>query len=80
MSIGTALKEFLRLGGARKSLVWGMQQIKITAEIIDAMELSPLSEEIRQVIRESGVPSLQPLLGPDWEEAMRDMQKEYWGV
>ncbi len=80
MSVGTTLREFLRIGGSRKSLTWGMKEIKITAEMIDAMELSPLSETVKQVIRESGVPSLQPLLGPDWEEAIRKLQKEYWGV
>lgn len=59
-------------------MAFGVKTIEITAEMIDSMELSPLSDELKEVIRESGVPSLQPLLGPDWEEYMRDLQREYW--
>ena len=78
MTVRDTLRSFLQLGGTRKTMAFGVKTIEITAEMIDSMELSPLSDELKEVIRESGVPSLQPLLGPDWEEYMRDLQREYW--
>ncbi len=57
---------------------WVVRTVEFTREMIDNAELSPPSETVKQIIRESGNVKLQPLLGPDWEECMRQLQREYW--
>ncbi len=44
------------------------------------IELPALSEEVRQIIRDAGLESLQGLLGPDWQRVIRQLAERYWGA
>lgn len=58
---------------------WGVKVMR-RPTIEDLKKLPPLnlSEELKQVIRDSKVPALQGLLGPDADAVMLKLAMEYW--
>jgi len=43
-------------------------------------KMPQLSDETKEVIRNSNIQSLKGLLGPDSEEVFRKLLKQYWGL
>jgi hypothetical protein len=55
---------------------------RITVNIgdLDAIEPPKLSEGARQAIAESGVEALQAFLRPNFQRALGDVIRAYWGI
>jgi hypothetical protein len=54
--------------------------ITFTGANLAKIEPPQLSEEIRQIIVESGVKSLQDLVGSDARTAVRNVMRNYWSL
>ena len=39
-----------------------------------------IADEVRKIILESNLPSLQGLLGPNSEKVLRKLAAQYWGI
>jgi hypothetical protein len=52
--------------------------VDFTREELEQVDIPPLSQESRAFIAQSGVESLQSLLGPDFQEVGRALVLKYW--
>ena len=46
--------------------------------IVGKIELPPISEEVKRVIRRSKIESIQGLIGPDSQSFRQKMVEDYW--
>ena len=60
--------------------MFGAKVVSFSSEELDRIKPSKLSDGILQIIRESGVASLEPLAGPNPEQHTRRILENYWAV
>jgi len=63
-----------------KKDVIGTRSINLTSADLAKFEPPKLNEDVRQIIVESGIQSLQAFVRVDSQPAMRDIIHTYWGI
>lgn len=57
------------------------QKVVTSASVrLERIELPALSEQVRQIIRDAKLESLQGLLGPDPQRVTRQLVEKYWST
>ena len=68
-------------GGDAMSSRYGVlcQKIVTASEVdLGKIKLPALTEELKQIIRDAKLKSLEGLLGPDSEKVLRKLVEQYW--
>ncbi len=63
---------------SKKHVVFGQKVVTSHNILLDETTFLPISEEVKQIIRDSKIESLQGLLGPDAKSVAWELVQDYW--